>query len=288
MNKPVVSVIIPVYNRPAKAVRAIRSVLGQSYDDFEVIIVDDGSGPAFELPEKIREKSRVSIVRLEHNQGPSAARNAGAGAARGKWLAWLDSDDVWHSDKLARQMAWLNGAGGRGKDVALATGFEYVDKAGHRDRRTPVASSDPLMFFSGCWFCPGSTVILSRSLFERIGPYDESLRRLEDLDWFARMSLAGGRLEVVADNLATIRTGQKAPYKKVRKAGERLLAKYSGDAIELPSKALSNLRAYLHLEYGASALKREHKHLLGLGHLAASWALRPRTSLHLHDFWKGP
>ena len=259
MKKPVISVIIPVYNRPAKVIRAIQSVLDQSFSDFEIIVVDDGSKPALDLPEKIATQDRVSIVRLDQNKGPSAARNAGARVAQGEWLAWLDSDDIWYREKLSLQMSFLDNLGAEQELMALATGFEYSHLVGLPDKRIPVSSSDPLYFFAGCWFCPGSTVMLRRTLFEKIGPYDETMLRLEDVDWFIRLALAGGRLDVLSQILTTISAGPKPDYQKARRAGDRILIKYKDSSFELAKPTINNLVSYLHIEYASSAIKRERR-----------------------------
>jgi glycosyltransferase involved in cell wall biosynthesis len=92
-----VSVIIPAFNRERIIGRAIESVVAQSFQDFEIIVVDDGSRDettknAIKLT---RSEPRLHILRYETNQGAQAARNAGARAAQGKWLSFLDSDDEW-------------------------------------------------------------------------------------------------------------------------------------------------------------------------------------------------
>ncbi len=287
MNKPSVSVILPVYNRPGVVIRAIASVLDQSFSDFELVIVDDGSTPPLTLPDEICADDRVKIVHLEQNQGPSAARNAGAKAARGQWLAWLDSDDSWHVDKLAKQMQYLQKLNRPDAMIALATGFEYHHPTGKREKRIPLPASTPLPFFSGCWYCPGTTLILSAVSFAKVGEFDEDILRLEDIDWFARFALLGGHLEVVPDVLVDINTrGAKAPYEKVRKAGAYLLTKFQGEDWDLPPGARNHLSAYLQIEYAASAMSCDHNYFRGLGHLAASWLRRPRARLHLQKFWR--
>lgn len=286
MSADIVSVVMPVFNRPVLALQAIESVREQSFPDFELIVVDDGSFPALELPEAVLLDHRVRLIRLDKNRGPSAARNAGARASSGKWLAWLDSDDMWHRHKLEKQMLCLQKMGAAGLNTALACGFAYRNASGTGRQHIPVPASDPDLFFSGCWFCPGSTIILSRALFERIGPYDETLPRLEDLDWFARMGLAGGKLEVVEENLVTIKQGDKANLDKVQQAGKVLQLKYEKKRPAVSRQILLNLRAYIYLEYAASALKFERRYFLGLGYLAASWYYHPRRRLQLYDFWK--
>jgi glycosyltransferase involved in cell wall biosynthesis len=283
-----VSVIIPVFNRDYSVVKSIRSVQRQHYREIEIIVVDDGSVPPLDLGEDIASDGRVKLVRLENNQGPSAARNAGVRASSGQWLAWLDSDDVWHPDKLSLQMAHYKTLGDEAEWTALATGFEYVHPTGSINKRVPVSSSDPLYFFAGCWFCPGTTVMLHQSLFERVGPYDETMRRLEDIDWFIRLAMAGGRLDVVPRTMATISVGPKPRYQTVRHAGNTVFKKYKNFSQNVTKSARGNLAAYLHLEYAASAIKRERHFIRGAYHLAASFMIRPRTNLQLYPFWNKP
>ena len=306
MNQPAVSVIIPVYNRPREVLRAIDSVLQQDFSGgFEIIVIDDGSDMPPVFPERMKRDKRIRFIRFDRNRGASAARNAGVSRARGDWLAFLDSDDLWFPGKLALQMQFMSEAGEAASSIVLATGFRYVNIAEdfrkqpeeRSEDRMPVASDDVQMFFSGCWFCPGSTVLMSRTLFEKTGFYDESLPRLEDLDWFARMVLAGGRVEVIPRTLVAVRAGDKAPYEKMRRSGARLLAKYtsslgysfiSGDTIILPTKTCASLQAYLHLEYAASALKQEKDIFRAVWHLLVSLYYRPRFHLHLYHFWEHP
>ena len=108
MNKnPTVSVIIPTYNRAHLVDRAIQSVLNQTYKDFELIIVDDGSTDNTEdiIKEFQKKDERIKYIRHEENRGGSAARNTGIKAAKGEYIAFLDSDDEWLPIKLGRQIS---------------------------------------------------------------------------------------------------------------------------------------------------------------------------------------
>src|ERR1700733_11873432 len=111
MSNPLVSVIIPVYNREHCVKRAIDSVLAQTYKDFEVVVVADGSkdGSAEIL------KSYGEAIRLicQKNAGAGTARNTGIRAARGQWIAFLDSDDEWKPGKLACQMEFIEKYGAK-------------------------------------------------------------------------------------------------------------------------------------------------------------------------------
>ena len=232
---------------------------------------------------------RIKLIRLDKNQGASAARNAGVRASSGQWLAWLDSDDVWcRKKKLSMQMSFLDGLGAARETTALTTGFELCHPGGKLDKRLPIASSSPLHFFAGCWFHPGSTVLHHRSLFDRIGPFDETMQRLEDVDWFIRLAMAGGRLDTLPQIMTTINVGQKASYGKVKRSGNRVLAKYKNSSLDVTKSAMDNLASYLHLEYAASAIKRERRFIKGAYHLATSFLIRPRSQLQLYRFWNVP
>lgn len=102
---PTVSVVIPTYNRAALLGRSIRSVLGQSYKDFELIVIDDGSTDETSHVVADFADPRIRYLPLPHNTGAGAARNAGVRVARGKFLAFQDSDDEWLPSKLAKQIS---------------------------------------------------------------------------------------------------------------------------------------------------------------------------------------
>ncbi len=104
---PTVSVIIPTYNRRAYVQEAIDSVLAQTYTDYEIIVIDDGSTDG--TGEALRERYGDKIIyEWQENQGLSAARNRGIESSRGQYIALLDSDDLWMPEKLERQVACLS------------------------------------------------------------------------------------------------------------------------------------------------------------------------------------
>lgn len=104
MSDPLVSVVIPTYNRAKRVQRAIQSVLNQTYDNIEVLVVDDASTDNTPKVVNRIEDERVQYIRLEENQGASAARNIGIEAASGDYVGFLDSDDVWEPSKLEQQI----------------------------------------------------------------------------------------------------------------------------------------------------------------------------------------
>jgi glycosyltransferase involved in cell wall biosynthesis len=109
-KRPLISVIIPVFNRATSLAAALRSVAEQTCTDWEAVVVDDGSSDkSAEVAIRVGQPGKVRVVRHERNQGPSAARNSGIVAARGRYVAFLDSDDSWHPDKLRRQLESVEG-----------------------------------------------------------------------------------------------------------------------------------------------------------------------------------
>ena len=107
---PLISVIIPVFNRKDVLVRAVRSVLAQTFTDFDLIVVDDGSREDIaEALGNVLQKPNVSLVRHETNRGAGASRNTGVAHATGRYVAFLDSDDEWRPEKLEHQLSFHAG-----------------------------------------------------------------------------------------------------------------------------------------------------------------------------------
>src|ERR1700722_1458117 len=104
-RSPLVSIIIPVFNRPKELAAALRSVSAQTFSNREVIVVDDASSDASsEVAFQAGPAGKVRVIRHEKNEGPSEARNSGISAARGRYVSFLDSDDSWHPEKLRKQV----------------------------------------------------------------------------------------------------------------------------------------------------------------------------------------
>jgi glycosyltransferase involved in cell wall biosynthesis len=189
---PAVSVIIPAYNAEAFVEEAVRSVFAQTYRDFEIIVVDDGSTDG--TPDVVRSlEGSVRLIR-QRNQGLPAARNAGAAAATGEWLAFLDADDIWLPDKLERQMRRADGS------VVLI----YTDRYNFGARGdlpevqglvTPLLEGEifeSLLYFGN--FITASSVLIQRRVFNGLGGFYEKLKAAEDWDLWIRCaatSLAG-------------------------------------------------------------------------------------------------
>ena len=183
---PLVSVIIPTYNRWPWLRDALDSVLAQSFRDFELIIVDDGSEDGTHQYLAADYSKLNGFLYLKHG-GVSRARNAGFKVARGDWIAFLDSDDYWLPGKLGRQIEFLKSH----EDISVC----YTDEIWirHGVRVNPMNKHRK---YSGwvferclplCLISP-SAVILRRELFEEMGGFDESLPVCEDYDLWLRIT----------------------------------------------------------------------------------------------------
>ena len=278
-----VTVVIPVFNRQAQAEAALRSAVAQEECDLEVLIIDDASPTAFVLPPDVAGDSRVRLIRSERNGGAAATRNIGIRAASHDWIAFLDSDDRFLPGKLARQLAMANPE--RPLD-AIASGFIYARRAtGQEERLVPFETEALADFCAGCWHCPGSTALINRAAFDIVGPLDDRLRRLEDLDWFIRLGLNGGTLKVAPEILAWIDVDANASIENVDCAADAIAARYLSPESELPEGACRrNLTAYLALERAAARLKKGRA-LAAVPHLLRSWLAKPRATMHLRSWW---
>jgi glycosyltransferase involved in cell wall biosynthesis len=188
---PECSVVIPTRDRVGVLMdAALRSALGQRDVEHEVIVVDDASTDG--TPDRLDalHDDRLSVVRLETRSGVAAARNAGIAAARGRWVAFLDDDDLWSPDKLRRQ---LDAARERDADVVYA-GVVSVDRAGSARYRFPLPDPNELprlLLASSALPAGGSNVVARTELVRRLGGFDEQLFQLADWDLWIRLAWAG-------------------------------------------------------------------------------------------------
>lgn len=185
---PKVSVIIPTFNRAHVLYYALKSVLEQTYQDFEIFVVDDASTDS--TPELIKQFNdpRIHYIRFETNRKSAAARNAGMEAARGKYIAFLDSDDEWRPTKLEKQVALMDSLG---EEWGCSYTGAYVNKVGgltrHRvynPRRSGFLVKDLLMQKMVIWT---PTFMFRRSCLKEIGLMDEQLVRSQDVDFYIRL-----------------------------------------------------------------------------------------------------
>lgn len=184
---PLVSVVIPTFNRAHLIRRALDSVLAQTYKNLDIIVVDDASTDDTEVVIRSYEDSRIRYVRLEHNRGGSAARNVGLRLSKGEYIAFLDSDDEWVADKVRRHLDVFQ-AHPECHIVYSAVKTVYPDGSVFvRHLDGPEGRIfDRLMVRNVVG--PTSAFVIKRECFERVGGFDESLPSSQDYDLWLRLA----------------------------------------------------------------------------------------------------
>ena len=180
-----VSVVIPTYNRYTLLKRAINSLLSQTYPVDEIIVVDDGST---DNTKDIQKDFPEIIYIYQENRGVSTARNVGIQRAKNEWIAFLDSDDEWHQEKLQKQVAFHQ----KNSNILMS----YTAEKWVRDGKVvkipkkykKVGKDAFLENLSYCNIAP-SSVMLHNSLLERVGLFDERLEVCEDYDLWLRITM---------------------------------------------------------------------------------------------------
>lgn len=191
---PLVSCIVPTYNSEKYLVDCLESILAQTWPSLEVIVVDDGSSDAtVEIASGYRERVRVVS---QNDCGPAETRNHGIRTATGELLAFLDPDDLWHEEKLARQMACLQND--PGLDMCVTHVQMFWDDAAHdqheRLREHPRVKK-PVAGFAT------TTLLAGRSVFDRVGYFDSKYWFGDSMDWFLRARELGLRWHLLPDVL---------------------------------------------------------------------------------------
>ena len=200
MNPPLISSIVPVFNGERYLKEALDSIRAQTYRPLEIIVADDGStdGTAAIVAgygEEVR-------YLFQPNAGPAAARNLGLSAARGEFVAFLDHDDLWHPEKLARQMARFQARPDLDVSVTHVQNFwipELSDEAArYKDHRRSQA-------------VPGyttTTLLARRTLFDSVGGFDPVVQHGDSTEWFLRVAEHGAVMELLPDVLSDRRLHQ--------------------------------------------------------------------------------
>lgn len=257
---PRVSVVIPTYNRAAKTVRAVNSVLAQSYRSIEIIVVDDGSTDNTSLALQSVFGDKIRYFR-KTNGGVSSARNFGIAQTKGEYVAFLDSDDLWLPNKIEMQVKYLDAHESYGM---VLTGYEHFENENSApkiiNRRSQIPRDGNIL--ENILLNPSlvpSTVMVRKSALDKIGVFDESLPTAEDLEFHFRMA-SQFPIGLIDMPLIQFIQGPEGLSAKVRTYSdyiyvvERFLQQY-GAVISLPLQTKMRFEAYL----------KNAKGLLGFG-----------------------
>ncbi len=190
ISNPLVSVIIPTYNRPTYLEETIYSVVNQTYINIEIIVVDDGSKSNY--AEQICKKFKNCEYYFKENGGLSSARNYGISKAKGKFIAFLDDDDFWREDKLQKQVKVLV----NNPTIDLVhSSASVVDRYGKEIGQIIGASQNKIhkrsgnVFWNalGVWVVKSPTPLIRKNVFQLDLMFDETIKVGEDLDFYQRM-----------------------------------------------------------------------------------------------------
>ncbi len=186
--QPLFSVIIPTYNREISIFRAVKSVLDQTFSNFELIIVDDCSTDNTFLKISELKDNRIRILRLEKNTGAATARNFGIKASKGEYVSLLDSDDYYEPKFLEETLLTIKISGDR-------IGFMWVGVRYHYNKKLIDFSWIPnrkenayLTFIHNIQIGSGAGITLKKVVFEECGYFDENLPAAEDTEFFLRIT----------------------------------------------------------------------------------------------------
>jgi len=205
---PTVSVIIPTFNRTRFLKCAVESVFAQTYEDWEIVLADDGS--AEETRDYLRSiaSARVRVVWLDHCANPSRVRNAAIRSARGRYLAFLDSDDLWAPSKLERQMAALRGRANSRWSYTACNRIDAEGQALAKKHSRPIVRPEGWIFEELLTLRIGiamPTVLAERALVAEAGGFDEQQRFAEFHDLCLRLAMHG-EVAALAEPLCSVRT----------------------------------------------------------------------------------
>ncbi|WP_245998389.1 glycosyltransferase [Halalkalicoccus subterraneus] len=262
MTDPLVSVVVPTYDRLTMVRRAVRSVAAQTYSPVELIVVDDGSSTPIDGSElDVSAFSACRLRRHDHTRGGNAARATGIEAARGEYVAFLDDDDTWAPEKLERQVAAFDRVPA---DVGLVyTGVRQVDADGRTNAvRTPRIGGDVterLLYwnFVGTF----SAVMIRHAVIERIGLPDDRFPSWQDWEFYLRISRTY-RFGAVPEPLVVRhnRTDDQISRDYTRKRDVTVPlfeSTFEPLAMEYGSGCWRRVRARLRYQLGRSALRAE-------------------------------
>jgi len=277
-HEPLVSVVIPAYNCEAYVAEAIESVLNQTFRDFELIVVDDASTDRTgEVLAGYERAGRIRVVSHQMNQGLAATRNSGIRRARGRYVSFLDADDVWRPEKLEYHVRILR----ENPHLALFGSDEILFADGEPFMFPPLPVRPDLrevrwedLVVANCGLS-ASNVMVRRDCLDEVGLFDPDLRAAEDRDLWLRIAR---RFPVAADGAVVNACrlhgrNMSAEFERMRRYKRAVLRKAFR---QVPSPLRLRARAYacFHLEMGIICYQADRR-LRSLGQLARSLLIWP-------------
>lgn len=274
MNTPEISVIIPVFNAYDTLPAAVTSVINQSFKNWEMVIIDDGStDQSLHLALSLASGDERIRVIAQENRGVSEARNLGVELSRGALIAFLDADDAWRVNKLALHYQFHQAAGAPDASFARIAFREDIP-ATQADIRTfstvPTGTVSLEEIIADNPVCTTSNLVVTRQAFVKNGGFKKGMNYAEDQEWLARLVAGGGSIEGIAETLTDYRMsdeGLSADLEKMLVGWRTLASRYAAqinlrdaEAVYYRYLARRALRtggpASMAIQYAARGLRR--------------------------------
>ncbi len=203
MKTPLVSVIIPTYNRAEMVQRAIKSILDQTYNNFEILVVDDASTDNTAEAVKNMDNEKIVYINLQKNVGQCRARNIGIKKAKGEYIGFLDSDDEWMPTKLEKQIKVFNESNDPDLGAVYSGHFEIDEIKNKTDSKNKNFRKGKLYkdFLSG--FCPSTPTmfLVKKEALDQVKGFDENLPTFVDYDLWLRIAKLNYSFDYVPEPL---------------------------------------------------------------------------------------
>jgi glycosyltransferase involved in cell wall biosynthesis len=239
--KELISCIVPVFNGELYLAEALDSILSQTHRRVEIIIVDDGSTD--QTASVMSRYSDQACLLHQENAGPAAARNRGLRQARGEFVAFLDADDLWHPEKLERQLGRFRARPELDISVTYVQNFWVPGLEKEKARYQNHRFAQPLPGYAT------QALLARRVVFDRVGDFDTSVRVVDDTDWFLRAIEGGAVIEILTDVLVQRRLHQGNLTRSALAQDELMrLLKNLLDKKRGSSSALTQTQAFLSFE----------------------------------------
>jgi len=264
---PVVSIVLPTYNRLPLLRETVASVLAQTLKDWELLVVDDGSTDDTVAWLESLDDGRVAVLRESHTANRSRLRNLGVARSRAPWIAFLDSDDLWLPEKLAVQLERLSAhptcrwsctgvrfVDGEGNPITQRAGPPYRAQSGWLLERLLTFTAAATM----------TTLIVHRSLFDEVGGFDESFLFREDYEFELRLA-ARSEIHALEETLTVVRhhearTSRSKPVAELHRASEMVFRKVESGTTDARIRAICRRQRAAQLVSRARALSGDGEH----------------------------
>jgi len=275
---PKISVVIPTYNRPNQVKKAIESVLNQTYKDYEIIVIDDGSTDDTKniIVDLISVEKKIKYI-YQSNQGRSAARNTGIKNSAGKYISFLDSDDLFLPEKLEVQVFEMENQESMGMSFTWTYLMDELGNIICTDENSKYLSGSiyPKILFIRNNIIMTPTVMVRKSVIENIGNFKETLSMCEDLDLWRRISIKYPILQIQKSlSIICIRKNEPPNYDYLFQARKKYYEIALAEDNLLNKKYRNELFSEMYAYYGINSLR--HDFSWGLQAITKSFFLSPK------------